>query len=54
MHNLLSFNQLFGWNLSEKVEDKTQTDLVNDYFQCIMECDETEQTCKRVCKELLS
>jgi len=53
MRNLLSFNQLFGWNLSEKVENKKQSDLVNDYFQCIVECDDTEQTCKRVCKELL-
>ena len=53
MHNLVPFNQLLGWNLLENVESKDQNDLVNDYFQCIVECDDEQQTCKRICRDIL-
>jgi hypothetical protein len=53
MHNLVPFNQLLGWNLLENVESKDQNDLVNDYFQCIVECDDDRQTCKRICRDIL-
>ena len=53
MHNLVPFNQLLGWNLLENVESKDQNDLVNDYFQCIVECDDDQQTCKRICRDIL-
>ena len=52
MHNILSRNQLAEWNLEDTV-NKVKTDLVNDYFDCLIECDETQQTCKRICKNLL-
>ena len=52
MHNILSRNQLAEWNLEDTV-NKSETDLVNDYFDCLIECDETQQTCKRICKNLL-
>ncbi len=52
MHNILSRNQLAEWNLEDTV-NKAETDLVNDYFDCLIECDEEQQTCKRICKNLL-
>ena len=53
MHNLVPLNQLSGWNLFENVESKDQNALVNDYFQCIVECDDEQQTCKRICRDIL-
>ena len=55
MHNRISFNQLASWlnreqSLNSSIE---QTDLVNDYFDCLIECDDDQATCKRYCKTLL-
>ena len=55
MHNLLSRNQLADWvhidvNLNRCNEE---LDLVNDYFDCLIECDEDQATCKRICRILL-
>jgi len=52
MHNLVPFNQLLGGNLFENLESKKQNEIVNDYFQCIVECDDDQQTCKRICREI--
>ena len=49
MHNLIPFNQLVEWKNSTENEN----DLVNDYYQCLIECDENQQICKRICKEVL-
>jgi len=56
MHNLISYNQLAAWtNLERTIDEfKDQHDLMNDYFDCLVECDEDQQSCKRVCRELLS
>jgi len=56
MHNLISFNQLAGWNHLEKTIDKfnQQNDLINDYFECLTDCDEDTQTCRRVCRKILA
>ena len=56
MHNLLSRNQLAEWvhidvNLNRCNEE---LDLVNDYFDCLIECDEDQATCKRICRILLN
>lgn len=52
MHNLRSLNELaFSYNNEDKLEE--MNDSINDYFQCITECDDTTQSCKRICKELL-
>ena len=54
MHNLVSYNQLAGWK--GKVNDITQEaheSAINDYFQCLIECDDTSTVCKRICKEVL-
>ena len=45
MHNLISLNQLKGYN-----EDN---DLITEYYECLVECDEHQAECKRICKEVL-
>jgi len=56
MHNIISYNQLAAWkNLERTIDEFTnQHELINDYFDCLVECDEDQQSCKRVCRELLS
>lgn len=56
MHNLISFNQLAAWKQLEPTVDKfiEQHELMNDYFSCMTECDDDTQTCKKVCRSLLS
>jgi hypothetical protein len=54
MHNLISRNQLAGWNNLEESDNAIeQSDLVNDYFNCLIECEDDQSSCKRVCKEML-
>ena len=45
MHNLISLNQLNGYN-----EDN---DLITEYYECLVECDDNQAECKRICKEVL-
>lgn len=60
MHNLLSYNQLAGWKQSvdklSKTLDKTmeESDLINDYYDCLIECDENQSKCKRICRSVLA
>jgi len=56
MHNLISYNQLASWNHLEKTinEYVEQDELINDYYQCIIECDDNQQACKRVCRSILT
>ena len=60
MHNLISYNQLAGWKQSfyrlNKTLDRTmeEADMINDYYDCLIECDEDQATCKRICKALLT
>jgi len=59
MHNLLSHNQLAGWKQSvmrlEKTLDRSmdESDVINDYYHCLMECDATHASSKRVCRRIL-
>ena len=58
MHNLISYNQLAGWRQSieklsvidQRIDD---VDNLNDYYNCLIECDEKQHVCKRICRELL-
>ena len=53
-HNLVSHNQLAGWKSSvEDIEERDHESAVNDYFQCLTECDDNAQLCKRICKDVL-
>ncbi len=45
MHNLIPLNQLNGYD-----EDN---DLITEYYECLVECDEQQAECKRICKEVL-
>jgi len=59
MHNLISYNQLAGWKESfqnlGKTLDKTaeESNLINDYYNCLIECDDNQSSCKRICREVL-
>jgi hypothetical protein len=55
MHNLISYNQLAGWKHFEETVDECneQLDRINDYFNCLIECDENKGVCQRICVELL-
>ena len=59
MHNLISYNQLADWNqsvgnLNESLDTiNEQSDLINDYYTCLIECQDKQQICKRICKEIL-
>jgi hypothetical protein len=55
MQNLISYNQLAGWKQYEDSSGSTDDfdSSVNDYFQCLIECDDSAQNCKRVCRSLL-
>jgi hypothetical protein len=56
MHNLISYNQLAGWVKLQKTIDEftEQNELMNDYFNCLIECDENQQSCKRICRDMLN
>ena len=60
MHNLISHNQLAGWKQSvlrlEQTLDRTmeESNIINDYYDCLIECDEDQATCKRICRSMLS
>ena len=60
MHNLISYNQLAGWKQSVERLTKTldrsmeESDLINDYYNCLIECDTDQATCKRICRRILS
>ena len=53
MHNLISYNQLAGWKQFDDNKN-AQTELVNDYFNCLIECDDNQQVCKRIFRDILS
>ncbi len=48
MHNLISYNQLAG----EETFDPNN-DLIADYYECLIECNDSQSVCKRICKEVL-
>ena len=53
MHNLVSYNQLAGWKTNvHEIEDQLES-AMNDYFQCLTECDDNANVCRRICKEVL-
>ena len=59
MHNIISNNQLAGWkqsidHLATTLEDiSDQSDVLNDYYNCLIECDDSQHICKRICSSVL-
>ena len=56
MHNLVSYNQLAEWKHFEENVDRCndELELINDYFNCLIECDDDQNACKRICRSMLS
>lgn len=55
MKNLVSFNQLKNWSSkSQGNEEDNILDSINEYFECITECDIHDLSCKRECRLILS
>jgi len=52
MHNLMSFNQLASWKEIEMSQEDDK-ELVNDYFNCLIECEDDQSSCKTICKDIL-
>ena len=55
MHNLVSRNQLDEWRHFEKTVNELEDELslINDYYECLIECDDNQAKCKRVCRHIL-
>lgn len=55
MHNLMSRNQLDEWRHFEKTvnELEDELNLINDYYECLIECDDAQSICKRICRHIL-
>ena len=59
VHNLVSFNQLADWTKSLNKLSKTldttmeESDQINDYYECLIECSDDQATCKRICRTIL-
>ena len=53
MHNLMSYNQLADWTHTNNNNATTHDQLLDEYYECLIECDETQQVCKSICKEIL-
>ena len=55
MHNLISFNQLAEWKHFEETLDKCndEMNLINDYYNCLIECNDDQVACKRICRRIL-
>ena len=59
MHNLVSYNQLAGWqqsinNLNNNLDNASdESDLLNDYYNCIIECNDDWGTCKKISRSIL-
>jgi hypothetical protein len=56
MHNIVSHNQLAEWINFEYTLNRCdeELDLVNDYFDCLIECDNNQTICKRICRRILN
>ncbi len=54
MHNIMSYNQIADWNHFEpQHEINSSQEALNDYYECLIECESEHASCKRICKEIL-
>ena len=51
-HNVISSNQLADWKDTIGSVHEVDNQL-NNYYECLIECDESQAICKRICKEVL-
>jgi uncharacterized protein Usg len=54
MKNSTSINQLYEWRHFDASPEESELELLNDYYECLIECDDTNQaSCKKICREVL-
>ena len=56
MHNLIPRAQMQEWkHVESSIDDfEIENQKINDYYECLIECDALKQTeCKRICKRIL-
>lgn len=56
MHNLLSRAQMNEWRNFESTVNQAEEEMIaiNDYYECLIECDDDQAACKRICKTVLT
>ena len=56
MHNLLSRAQMNEWRNFESTVNQAEEEMmaINDYYECLIECDDHQAACKRICKTVLT
>ena len=47
-HNLVSLNELSG-----SYKDPHNSEMLSEYYECLIECNDDQHTCKRICREVL-
>jgi len=52
MHHLISSNNLRSW-LHTEAKELSTIDPVEDYYECITECDMNDRSCITQCRVLL-
>ena len=53
-HSLMSFNQLsLTKHEANTLAFTEQDELMDDYFECLIDCEDDQSSCRRVCKEIL-
>jgi len=52
MHNLVSRNQLDQYSYFD-IDANNNESIMNDYFECIIECEVDNQNCKTICTDIL-
>ena len=54
MHNIVSQNNMASWSHSYSNYAVSQDDQkLDDYYECLIECETDQPSCKRFCKEIL-
>jgi len=57
MKNLMSHNQMAEWihheDMSTELHFNNTDELMDDYFDCLIDCDDNANQCRRVCGEIL-
>ena len=49
MHNLIPRSELDGW----QHRNRSDNEMLDDYYECLVECDSRQNECKRICREIL-
>ena len=52
MTNNLSFNQMAHWK--HDVNYNSQENKIDEYFECLIDCEDNDRMCKTYCTELLN